>query len=67
MIDCYILDYAEHIQNDASNIYFAFVFNGQASSWAEVDYETADIDEQSHIQIQVSINGASDGIYLKET
>ena len=35
--------YEKEIQDDASNIYFAFVFDRTVSSWGEIDYESAGV------------------------
>ena len=35
--------YEKEIQDDASNIYFAFVFDQTVASWGEIDYESAGV------------------------
>ena len=51
--------YAGLIQEDASSLYFAFVFDKEVSggSWSEISFDSADIQELNYVQVEARVQG----------
>ena len=51
--------YAGLIQEDASSLYFAFVFDKETpgGSWSEISFDSADIQELNYVQVEARVQG----------
>ena len=51
--------YAGLIQEDASSLYFAFVFDRETpgGSWSEISFDNADIQGLNYVQVEARVQG----------